>query len=234
MWGDIADLVLRADCVCCGRLVGSGHPACPECLADLSAPWQRWDPPVAVAPVYAAGAYGGPRRSLVIAAKDRLRAAAIDLMGRMYYTGLQGIASRGVVPDPRLGPVALLPAPTRRSAEKNRGGDVVTRAALITRALHSARHPQASANIGVFQLAHVNERARDSVGLGRQQRRSNIAASIDMHPERVSSAREYLSRGARVVIVDDVLTTGATSAHFALSLASVGIVVDAILVLAAV
>lgn len=58
-WGaEALGLVLRTDCVCCGRVIAN---------AGL--------------PTFASGPYGGAHRALVLAAKDHVRAAAAQIMG---------------------------------------------------------------------------------------------------------------------------------------------------------
>lgn len=254
MLGALADLVLRRDCVCCGRVVADvpcdstprspapaglafGRDVCAPCVQELSRPWQQWFPPTAVAPVFAAGAYGSARRTLVISAKDRLRPAAIALIGRVFGAGLGHVAVRGIIPDPRWGKVALLPAPTRRSSAKQRGGDIVVRAALETKAWVDARGGIApGAGVGVFQTAYLGEHAQDSVGLGRAERQQNISRNLELNAYRVNRVREFLVPRKGVptaaVIVDDVCTTGATASQFALGLASSGVDVAAVLVVA--
>ena len=252
MFRALGDLVLRRDCVCCGRVIdfystphapssagrAFGGDVCAPCAAELSAPWQQWYPPAVAVPVFAAGAYGGARRTLVISAKDRLRGGAIRMMGRVFDAGLRQVASRGLIPDPRWGRVAVLPAPTRRSAAKQRGGDVVTRAAVETASVVAARGGVApGAGVGVFQISSLREAAQDSVGLSRTQRRANIAHNLVVDAGRARRAREFLHGRDQVpaaaVIVDDVCTTGATASQYAISLASMGIEVAAVLVIAA-
>ena len=249
MLSTIADLVLRRDCVCCGRIVDELHKAgaalgadvCADCMAELSAPWQRWFPPAATVPVWAAGPYGGPRRTLVISAKDRLRPGAIRLLGRLFDIGLRSGVATGLFPDPRVGRVALLPAPTRVSAAKARGGDIVVRAALEAKAVMDTRMVMRhggvhKAGVGVFQVGVLREGAQDSVGLNRQERLANIAANVRVDPSRAAAVRRFLAAGtgpSAAVIVDDVCTTGATVSRFAVALAAAGITVDAVVVIAA-
>jgi ComF family protein len=82
---------------------------------------------------------------------------------------------------------AVVPIPTSRAAMRRRGYRVVElvarRARLPTRRLLAAAHPVA-----------------DQRGLGREDRRANVAGTM--------RARE--AAGLRVLVVDDVLTTGAT------------------------
>lgn len=135
------------------------------------------------------------------------------------------LSRRGFIADPRLADVVLLPAPTRRSAARARGGDVVTKVC----------HEMAKGKgIRVWELAFLDEHAADSVGLDRQQRRENISRNLVLDDVKTLELRRFLRRPGRcAVIVDDVCTTGSTSAQFALALRARGVEVAAVLVLAA-
>ncbi|MDK8869825.1 ComF family protein [Corynebacterium macclintockiae] len=222
----LAGLVWRADCVCCGQLNAQpaggvvGRQLCAECGVQLLQPWQRWQPRVATVPVFAAGTYGGARRMLILSAKDRLRPAAITVAGRVLAAGILHVAGLGLVPDPRFGRVALLPAPTRKSAARRRGGDIVTRMCHAAAELYSG--------IEVHPVAWLDERSVDSVGLDRHQRRENVAGSILFD----TAAIARLRGAEEAVIVDDVCTTGATTAQFALALSARGVRAKLALVIA--
>ena len=74
----------------------------------------------------------------------------------------------------------------------------------------------------------VRRRATPSQGhLGRSQRRRNVAGAFALHPGRAHSAV-----GARILLVDDVLTTGATAEACAKALRNAGAKAVDLLVLA--
>ena len=213
----LAGLVWRADCVCCGRMqalpagVAVGEQLCEECGLQLMHPWQRWQPRVAAVPVFVSGTYGGARRMLILSAKERLRPAAIGVAGRLLAAGILHVSGLGLVPDPRWGRVRLVPAPTRRTAARHRGGDIVTRFCHAAAELYP--------RVEVCPVAWLDESSVDSVGLDRHQRRENVARNILFDPVAVGRLR-----GAdEVVIVDDVCTTGATTAQFAFALSAHGV-----------
>ncbi|CAM2746932.1 ComF family protein [Corynebacterium falsenii] len=224
MWG-LVDLVWRTDCMCCGQGLPPAlarREVCDDCALDLAEPWQRWNPPTSLVPVYTAGAYGGARRSLIIAAKERLRGAAAVVGGRMLAAGLESVAGRGLIAHPRLAPVILVPAPTRASAARARGGDIVTAMAREV----SRKFPL----VQVAPCLHLAEGSRDSVGLGRGQRRENVAAAVRVNSKSVESVRRAGEQ--HVVVVDDVCTTGATITQSALALAAHGVRVSVALAIA--
>lgn len=157
---------------------------------------------------------------LILSAKERLRPAAIEVAGRVLAAGILHVSGLGLVPDPRLGRVVLVPAPTRQSAARQRGGDIVTRFCQAAAALYPG--------VEVCPVGWLDEASVDSVGLGRHQRRENVARGIRCDPVAVGQLR-----GVReVVIVDDVCTTGATTAQFALALSAHGVHPQLALVLA--
>lgn len=69
--------------------------------------------------------------------------------------------------------------------------------------------------------------ARDSAGLDARDRARNLRGAIRLRPDR------SLVDGSVVVLVDDVLTTGATVAESVRVLATAGVGVSAVLVIAA-
>lgn len=233
-WHEAANLALRADCVCCGSVVEGDarlarHQLCESCELELLKPWERWDAPALAGVgvgVYVAGAYGGVRRALVLSAKERLRPAAMTVGGRLFRQGLQHLVMRGIIHDPRMAAVAVIPAPTRRMSARKREGDVVARMAKEA----VAPWPMAK----VFAVSRLENTAPDSVGLGKQQRKLNVARHLRIDPAAALTAARFTRREGSVVIVDDVCTTGATVGQLAIALRGHGVRVAAVLAIAGV
>lgn len=143
----------------------------------------RVDPGV---PVFSLGRYAGARRRVIVGVKERGRADLVPVLGRALADGLARLNAWGVV----AGPVPLVPAPTRRLAARRRGGDPVTRMAH-----HTGRD--------VLPVLRMRALARDSVGLTVADRQRNVAGRVTL---RGPVAGE-------VVLIDDVVTTGATAAE---------------------
>ncbi len=220
-----ADLVLPRTCPGCG----GPEPWCDRCAATLDArpreptlPEATLDswPAGALPPIRALARYRGPVRAAVIAGKERGRRDLPPLLGLAMGGGLLRLQQVGVVPPGSW----LVPAPTRRASARSRGGDpVLAMARAAARRLAAAGRP-----CGVAPCLRTAGRARDSVGLDAAGRAANLAGRVRFDP------RAAPSPGAAVVLVDDVLTTGATAAAACATLADAGFTVAAVLTLAAV
>jgi predicted amidophosphoribosyltransferase len=205
------DLVLPLECGGCGR---PSTRWCEQCAAALAV---RSDEPHLVSPrldpgvpVFSLGRYAGPRRRAIIELKERGRADLIAPLGRALREGIENLYAWGIV-DSR---AVLVPAPTRRLAARRRGGDPVTR---IARAASSVAAPSQ-----VVQALRSKAIARDSVGLSVPDRQRNVANRI----------RLVRAVDGDVVLVDDIITTGATATESVRVLQTTGARVLAVLTLA--
>ena len=106
----------------------------------------------------------------------------------------------------------MVPAPTRRSAARRRGGDPVTRIAA------AAAGPAAT----VAPVLRTTGFVRDSVGLSSAARQRNIAGRV-----RLSAVP-----AGEVLVIDDIVTTGATACEAVRVLVGAGARVAAVLTLA--
>lgn len=188
----VLDLVLPLECGGCGAPSIRWCATCARQLAvkadepHLITP--RVDPGV---PVLSLGRYAGARREAIVAVKEYGRADLIAPLAVALRAGLERLLVWGVVGTP----LTVVPAPTRRSAARRRGGDPVTR---IARAA-AADLP----GVDVTQALRMRAMVRDSVGLSGADRQRNIAG-------RVKVAKPV--RG-EVLVVDDIVTTGATASE---------------------
>jgi predicted amidophosphoribosyltransferase len=194
----VLDLVLPLECGGCGAPSTRWCPACARQLAvkadepHLVTP--RVDPGV---PVLSLGRYAGARREAIVAVKERGRADLIVPLAAALQAGLERLLTWGVVGTP----LTIVPAPTRRSAARRRGGDPVTRMArAATAGLRDV------SDIQVDQALRLRALSRDSVGLSSADRQRNIAG-------RVKITRPIAGLAKAVLVVDDVVTTGATASE---------------------
>jgi predicted amidophosphoribosyltransferase len=209
------DLVLPLECGGCGA---PSTRWCDVCARDLSVgPDQphvvspRIDPQV---PVFALGRYAGARRQAIVAMKDHGRADLITPLAHALAVGVHRLLAWGMVETP----LTIVPAPTRRSAARRRGGDPVGRVATAA----VAGHPE----ITVARALRMKASARDSVGLGTAARERNIAGRVLLRGRRLPARGE-------VLVVDDIVTTGATVRESVRILQTAGMRVAGVLALAA-
>jgi predicted amidophosphoribosyltransferase len=216
----LLDLVLPAECGGC-RAPGSSW--CPECaLALTTAEPVELRPRVAgVPPAWATGRYAGPWRGAVIAVKERGRRDLVGPLGAALARAVLHLRDWGELDPPELAPLALVVAPSRGAAARRRGGDPV---AGLARAAAQELEP---GRVSVLPCLRTARGARDSVGLSASERTENLRGRV-----RVRGA--VPAPGSSVVLVDDVLTTGATAAAGTAALAARGVRVHAVVVLAGV
>ncbi len=219
----LLDLVLPAECGGCGVQGTQWCERCRRSLADAPiAVTPRVDPGV---PVWALGPYSGPRRRAVIAAKERGRRDLAVPLGAALAGAIGVLRQWGELGPEGSSRLCLVPAPTRARAARARGGDPVLRA---VRAAASGLE----ADCRVWPVLSMRRGVRDSVGLSAAQRQDNIGGRIVL--ERAwSRMPDPGRRRNEVVLVDDVVTTGATSAESVRVLRSAGARVAAVIVVAA-
>lgn len=215
-----SDLVVPIVCGGCAR---PGDSWCADCRAALADDPIATTPRVGVGvPVWALGRYRGPHRDALIAMKEHGRRDLTDPLGRALAHGMGTLARWGELSDaPTL---TLVPAPTRAASARRRGGDPVTALAVTAARVLGPR-------VHVAPLLRTSAWTRDSAGLDARRRAQNLSGAI-----RVRDAGIRVRRRARqscVLLVDDVVTTGATAAESVRVLTGIGVSVDAMLVIAA-
>ncbi|MGW6544758.1 ComF family protein [Streptomyces massasporeus] len=212
-WQDLTDLVLPGECGGCGvpRTV-----LCARCRAVLSqAAVHRVRPvpePPGLPEVHAAARYADEVRATLLAHKER---------GALALAGPLGVALAGAV---RAGvrsasagaglvwsrggraPVLLVPVPSGRRSVRARGHDPARRIALAA-AGELRRRGCPARVVGVLRQRRA---VADQSGLNSRQRLDNLAGALAVAP-----AGARLLFGGPVVLVDDVMTTGASLAEAA-------------------
>lgn len=217
----LVELVLPAQCAGCGGAAGwSG--LCARCASVLGATPGATRPepaPPGLPPCFALAGYTGPLRELILAYKERGRRSLAAPLGDALAT----VVLSGVRAAP--GPLVLVPVPTTAAARRARHGDHLLR--LSRRAVRRLRgwgHPAVLAT-------PLRARPRvDSAGLDRHARARLAQHAFVGRPARLTALRALR---IPVVLLDDVVTTGATLAAVAASLAGAGVPVRLAAVLAA-
>ena len=186
-----ADLLLQGACPGCG-LPGKG--VCPGCaravMAGSVGPRERVGIEL---PLWSAGEYVHPVMRIISQAKDHHRWDAIALLGlRLAF------AVAGLVDDLGLtGPGVLVPIPSRASSVRDRGLDFAQALAQEAARRMSAIGVDAAVR---STLAHLRA-VKDQGDLSSGQRAKNLEGSL---------FSTKLPPGRWILLVDDVVTTGAT------------------------
>ena len=206
----LLDLIFPPRCPLCGTAIVAQNGVCPQCWQQLaipgdpacrtcSRPFNQTVPKEAVcAPcmadpprhdgIAAATLYNDASRRLVLALKHGNRIALSQMMGGLIAGRVGEVDAEWLV----------VPVPLHRWRLWRRG---YNQAAELARALARQR----GARLAVDVL--VRHKATPSLGgLGRTARQRVLSGAIG-----VARRHRTLVKGARIVLVDDVLTSGATS-----------------------
>lgn len=186
----LVDLVYPPRCASCGAAIAAQDGLCAECWSTLEVPQVA---PVGegTVPIYAATAYSETSRKLVLAYKHGGRIALSRLLARL-------MAARMPQPEAGRAPPLLVPVPLHRWRLWRRG---FNQAALLAQELE--RLGCGKTAVGVL-VRH--RRTPNLGGLGRDERERMLSGAIGLDRRQMA-----VLRGRDVILVDDVLTSGATS-----------------------
>ena len=190
-------------CLCCDRALGEEAedgicPACMDALRQLNMEQERKNhtaprkPPAGIDYVYAAYPYEGPARQLV----HRLKYDCI----RTAHVPL----AKPMVFLPSGEEEIIVPVPTDPARLRQRG---YNQAELL------ARYVGSRLGMEVVCALYRKERRRPQTGLNAQQRKKNLLGCM--------GATDAVS-GRRVLLIDDVYTTGSTAQEAARALRKAG------------
>jgi predicted amidophosphoribosyltransferase len=204
----LARLVLPVCCAGCGR---PDVTVCRTCRAALDGP-ARWVPLAAGGGAWVCAPYTGPLARAVVAWKDRGRRDLDCALAAGLATALT--AANAAAGD--AGVALVVPVPSSGAARRRRGADVV--AVLARRAL--AQTPTGREPGGSMRVAAVLRQRRgvhDQAGLGARERRANRSGSLWLDRAGVATVE-----GRRCLVVDDIVTTGATAGEAVRALTRAG------------
>ncbi|MFF1878038.1 ComF family protein [Leifsonia sp. NPDC058230] len=196
---DAFAVLLPVSCSGCGR---ADRSLCPRCVTALSPRPVPVRDAGAGPPVWASLDYSGVARAVLIAYKDGGRTDAVAPLARALRASVAA-ALTAVPPPSRAGGVVLVTIPSTRAAFRRRGYHPT--AAVLRRAGLSPR--------AVRRALRLTRQGSDQAGLTGEQRMRNRAGSLVASPK--LAARSCL-------IVDDIVTSGATVREAARAIEDVG------------
>lgn len=163
--------------------------------------------------VVAAAPYTGVAQGVIVAHKENGRLGLARPLASMIV-----VAMAHVLPEPVTAPVALVPVPSSPRAVRRRGHDPVLRISRRAAAmLRRAGRPST-----VVPLLRRVRYVRDQAELDAAARATNLQDAIGVQPRRLRRAG---LDGAHVVVVDDIVTTGATMSECVRALGVAGVFV---------
>ena len=208
----VADLLFPPRCPLCGEALAAQSGLCGACWSELAIPGEPCcelcrrpfgegmpggtvcapclaDPPRHDG-IAAGTLYNDASRKLILALKHGRRIALAPLLARLMLGQVPAEVGEGWL---------VVPVPLHRWRLWSRG---FNQAALLGKELAQAR----GAVLVVDGLVR-RKRTPSLGGLGKAARARALSGAIVVHPKRADAFK-----GARVLLVDDVLTSGATSA----------------------
>ncbi|WP_434590385.1 ComF family protein [Streptomyces sp. A5-4] len=211
-WREAAGLLLPVGCAGCGR---PRTALCEECRQTLYGTGPRrvrpWPEPPGLPVVHAAAPYGDAVRAVLLGHKER---GALELAGALggalagaVLAGASGTGAPGTGGSPLgggyrgVGPLLLVPVPSARRATRSRGHDPARRIALAA----SGELRRAGVAARMLPMLRQRRAVSDQSGLKAPERLANLAGALE-----VVAGGPGLLEGRRVVLVDDLMTTGAS------------------------
>lgn len=197
----LLDLVFPPRCAGCGR---GGHWLCPACVATISTAPARQAPPEPLAALWAVGVYEDPLRAAISAFKYEGKRQLAGPLGRLLLATYR----RQTRTSAHAGADALVPVPLHPKRQAERG---YNQSALLARVVgHSSRLPV---------VEDALRRIRDTphqAGLNAAQRRANVVEAFACEPGHPALV------GRKILLVDDVCSTGTTLSESAKALLAAG------------
>ncbi|MEU6001525.1 MULTISPECIES: ComF family protein [unclassified Streptomyces] len=214
-WRDLTDLVLPAECGGCGTPRTALCAQCREALCGTVPCRVSPDPrPPGLPVVHAAAPYEDGVRALLLAHKERGAlglagplgaglAAAVRAGLRSDGACVRGDAStRGAARARGDAPVLLVPVPSAPRAVRARGHDPVRRIALAA----AGELRRGGTRARVLCVLRQRRAVADQAGLNSRQRQVNLHGALEV----TAGGGRLVADGGRIVIVDDLMTTGAS------------------------
>lgn len=184
IFSDLKYLLFPTRCYGCREL---GYSICSQCR-------QQWNPHlyqscITNLAIYSAIPYSPVAKNILLAAKEQNVKSADQLVRNAVKVSIHELFRR----HPSC---ALVPIPSRASANRRRGRDFINEIAISV---------AKDFGVAVLPLLEHQRNIRDQSKLSISNRRQNLAMALSIKPQ----FRGNYS-GENVVILDDLVTTGAT------------------------
>ena len=159
-------------------------------------------------PTYVASDYEGITRTIITAWKERGRRDVAAHLSHALAVALRAVISEehGSA-DRRSMHLTVVPIPSSAAARRRRGEDAWDRVVRLAIAEISG-----DCRIDVERCLHLTRQPRDQAGLSAQERRANLTGALACGT----------APRTPIVIVDDIVTTGATLVEAARALRAAG------------
>lgn len=220
------DLLLPVRCAGCRSLDASESRTrglCASCVRDI-----RQRPPLqwelgALVQAFAAAAYDGVVRSALLEFKEQGRLCLRrELADCLAVSVLAAVRSTMVTDSHDQPPLLLVPVPSAKATRKARGHQPVASMARTA----CAQLKAAGLDVHTCDVLRQTRTVADQSGLDVDARYANLAGALGV-------ARPFSVHGRRVIVVDDIVTTGATALEAARALTAAGATVCAVACVAA-
>lgn len=210
--GDVVSLGAPGACAGCRR---PGPAVCAACETHLLGAARLHAPtptPYGWMPTYVTSDYEGITRTIITAWKERGRRDVAVHLSHALSIAVQAVISeekgRASRDRPHLSPLlTVVPIPSSPAARRRRGEDAWDR--VVRRAIAGV---SGDGLIDVARCLHLTRQPRDQAGLSAQERRANLTGALAC----------LTAPKTPIVLVDDIVTTGATLVEAARVLRAAG------------
>lgn len=221
LWQELTDLVLPGECAGCGAQRASRR-LCEPCRAELgrsvACPVRPSPAPAGLPAVHAALPYADETRSVLLAHKERGALPLAEPLGLALAGAVRAAVAAGGRGPTR--PLLLVPVPSARRSVAVRGHDPVRRIALAATA--ALRRGGVAARMA--PVLRQRRAVADQTALSAGGRAVNLRGALEAAPGSgvllpVDGPAADGPAAAEVVLVDDLITTGASLADAARAVA---------------
>ena len=206
--GDVVSLGAPGTCAGCQR---PGSAVCAPCEAHLLGPARPHAPsptPPGWMPTYVASDYEGITRAIITAWKERGRRDVAVHLAHALSVAMRAVISDDEARAERNAPhLTVVPIPSSPAARRRRGEDAWDRVVRL-----AISEVSRDCRIDVARCLHLTRQPRDQAGLSAQERRANLTGALACRT----------APRTPIVLVDDIVTTGATLAEGARALRAAG------------